>query len=228
MPTLLWKIKSRIETILQTSGPFRDLLPSVLGGLSKKDLFFVEIGANDGITDDPIYEYVKKNNWSGVYVEPQKRVFEKLKKNFEGKNNVFFENIAITEKEEEVTLYVPNSQGNYNNSVFASLSPNSGSLASFDATEMQKETVQGMPLSYLVEKYELDKKPLVFLLIDVEGHEKPIFSAIERLSFSPSYILFEHVHMSHLEHRAINNSLLSLGYGVYVGHNDTLAYKSKK
>lgn len=211
--------------MLNNAGLFKNLLPGVLNSLASKNVFFVEIGANDGITDDPIYPFVKKNsNWSGLYVEPQKQVFEKLVKNFEGRSNLFFENIAITEKEEEVTLYIPQSSKDFNHTVFASLSPDAGSLGWFDASLTKKETVQGKPLTYLIDKYDLKNKPCVFLLIDIEGHEWNVISAIDFKSFKPSYILFEHMHMAYVAHRDINLYLINAGYKIYVGHNDTLAY----
>lgn len=54
----------------------------VLGG--SRGTKFVHIGANDGKTGDPIWKYVKRDKWRGVFVEPISSMFEKLKKNYEG------------------------------------------------------------------------------------------------------------------------------------------------
>jgi len=37
----------------------------------------VQIGANDGINNDPIHKFIKRDHWQGVLLEPQKYVFEK-------------------------------------------------------------------------------------------------------------------------------------------------------
>ncbi|MGD0581913.1 MAG: FkbM family methyltransferase [Bacteroidales bacterium] len=37
----------------------------------------VQIGANDGINNDPIHKFIKKDHWQGVLLEPQRSVYEK-------------------------------------------------------------------------------------------------------------------------------------------------------
>ena len=46
--------------------------------LDGKELFFIQIGANDGISVDPIHNLVKKNNWTGILFEPGKDAFGDL------------------------------------------------------------------------------------------------------------------------------------------------------
>jgi FkbM family methyltransferase len=225
MPTLLWKVKSRIETLFHTSTLFNNLTSSLLEKLPDKDVFFVEIGANDGISADPLHSFIIKKKWSGVYVEPQKAIFEKLLKNFEGVDNLFFENIAITETESDFTLYVPKDKTITNYSGIASLTPESGVLARFDRSEIEEQTVKGKPLDYLIDKFDLKNKKILFLLIDVEGYEKTLILGMDFSKFSPNYILFEHAHMSYDTHRHINGYLAKNGYKIYIDKFDTLAYR---
>jgi FkbM family methyltransferase len=46
----------------------------------KRDGFFVDIGANDGVTLSNTYVFEKELGWKGICVEPIPDVFEKLKK----------------------------------------------------------------------------------------------------------------------------------------------------
>lgn len=48
---------------------------------SKKNGFFVDIGANDGITGSNTYFFEKELSWKGVCIEPQPDIFKKLAKN---------------------------------------------------------------------------------------------------------------------------------------------------
>ena len=48
--------------------------------LSKGDVNVVQIGANDGINNDPIHKFIKRDRWRGVLLEPQRYVFEKFLK----------------------------------------------------------------------------------------------------------------------------------------------------
>jgi hypothetical protein len=42
--------------------------------------FFFQIGANNGLTDDPLRQFVTKYHWHGVLIEPQPQVFQQLLK----------------------------------------------------------------------------------------------------------------------------------------------------
>ena len=46
------------------------------------NLFFLQIGANDGVSDDPINALVRKYNWSGILVEPGSEAFIDLQNNY--------------------------------------------------------------------------------------------------------------------------------------------------
>ena len=41
--------------------------------------YFCLIGAHDGIMHDPLHQFLSKNEWSGVLVEPQKDMLKQLK-----------------------------------------------------------------------------------------------------------------------------------------------------
>lgn len=60
---------------------------------NKKNGFFVEIGANDGISFSNTYYFEKNLNWSGICVEPYPDLFTKLKKN----RNCYLENCCISD-----------------------------------------------------------------------------------------------------------------------------------
>ena len=69
------------------------------------DVYFVVVGAMDGITDDLIYPLVKQYNWSGLLIEPRKDKFELLKKIYNKFSNVKFVNVAIDKDKKNRKLY---------------------------------------------------------------------------------------------------------------------------
>ncbi len=228
MPTITWKIKSRIETFVNKSKLFDTLLQTFLHKISKDNIFFIEIGANDGIENDLIYDFVIKYNWSGIYIEPQKEVFKKLIQNFEGKNNLYFENIAIVNSEEkDLTLFVPKDSSIKNFTGIASISRQGGVLNRFSDNDLDKEIVKAKPFTYLIEKYNLENKKNLFVIIDVEGLEKNIIYSIDFNRVQPKYLMFEHAHLTYDSHREINGYLSNLGYKIYLDKFDTFAYLSK-
>src|SRR5262245_37464793 len=46
-----------------------------------RDVFFLQVGANDGLMDDPIHFLVRKYGWCGVLLEPDPQLFKRLKEN---------------------------------------------------------------------------------------------------------------------------------------------------
>ena len=46
---------------------------------SGPELSFIQVGAFDGISNDPLYKYISRFNWRGVLVEPQPFYAEKLR-----------------------------------------------------------------------------------------------------------------------------------------------------
>ena len=83
-----------------------NLLQFVLADYGKKDdFFFVQIGAFDGVTADPIYELVRCQDWRGVLVEPQVEACERLQENYAGQDGLQFFNVAICDHDGEIKLF---------------------------------------------------------------------------------------------------------------------------
>ena len=227
MSNILWKLKSRIETFLFKSKIFDNLIQSALKKISKEDIFFVEIGANDGISNDHLYYNVIKYNWSGVYVEPQKDVFKKLVENLNGRKNLYFENIAIVNGEsKDITIFVPKDTTIKDHTGIASISRLGGVLNRFSDDELIEQKVEGKSFNFLIDKYELHKKKYLLLVIDIEGLEKEVIYSIDFKKIAPKCILFEHTHLSYDCHREINGYLVNNGYKIYVAKYDTMAFLS--
>ena len=62
----------------------------------RPDFFFVNVGANDGVTGDPIYPFIKRYGWQGIAVEPAPPVCERLRANYADLPGVIVEQAAIT------------------------------------------------------------------------------------------------------------------------------------
>ncbi|MDP9133078.1 MAG: FkbM family methyltransferase, partial [Nitrospirota bacterium] len=72
---------------------------ALLAQLAKSpDVFFMEVGANDGLAFDPLYESVIKHGWRGLLIEPLPDLFGQLRHTYEGRDGMIFENVAIAEE----------------------------------------------------------------------------------------------------------------------------------
>src|SRR5664279_1658362 len=52
--------------------------------LTTKKPYFIGIGANDGVTHDPLYPFVRDFGWRGIMVEPIPEAFAALERNYAG------------------------------------------------------------------------------------------------------------------------------------------------
>ena len=86
--------------------PFQVLAYLVTEELRKNaNLFFLQIGANDGVFCDPLHDLVLRHNLSGLLVEPLRNLFERLKANYAGQPGIAFERCAIGRTDGEAALY---------------------------------------------------------------------------------------------------------------------------
>ena len=71
-----------------------------------KNLFFVQIGANDGFNNDPIHRYIKRDQWSGILLEPLRDVYENYLCRLYRKNkNVINLNAALDIEDRSMPIY---------------------------------------------------------------------------------------------------------------------------
>src|SRR5262249_49946378 len=63
------------------------------------DVFFLQIGAHDGRTDDPLHGLIRKYHWKGVLIEPVPYLFDRLVYNYSGVAGLVFENKALADSD---------------------------------------------------------------------------------------------------------------------------------
>jgi hypothetical protein len=73
--------------------------------LKQKDIFFISIGANDGMTREPVYPFIRDHGWNGIMVEPISFVFQKLQENLGHFSGVSLVNAAIGERDGSQVIY---------------------------------------------------------------------------------------------------------------------------
>jgi FkbM family methyltransferase len=193
------------------------------------DFFFVQIGAFDGRTADPLYGWVQAYRWRGLLVEPQRRFFAELVENYSDIEGLEFRQVAVGSREETRTLYtvadlpgVPHWAGllaSFDRDVLLS---HRRFLPQIDAL-VRREAVQCVPLNDLLAEANADHIDLV--QIDVEGYDHELLMLLDLERFAPSIVHFEHIHLARSEHEASVSRLIAHGYHVCLEAEDTLAYR---
>lgn len=206
-----------------------------------KNFFFVQIGANDGRKNDPIYNFVTKYSLSGILIEPQKEVFEKLKKNYAAYNNLIFDNVAISNKDGVQRIYSikKSFQEIYNKE----LGDDAASIASFKKSHIVKHLkrhedffrdkniddyieeieIESLSFASLIKKHNI--KNIDVLQIDTEGFDFEIIKMFNFELFSPSLICYENKHLSEKEQKECIKLLENENYKLFIGKKDTCAFK---
>jgi FkbM family methyltransferase len=213
----------RIEKIQPNINPL-DVFHShiCMLGFNNKNCCFVQIGANDSISGDPIRNYIEKYQWSGLMIEPNPAVFLKLL-NQQGKNTkIKLDNIAIHSTKDSEVLYAPLIPGH-----------DLSGLGSFN----KKNVLRQLPFGAKIEEIVipcmnlhdcLNKNKICnvdVLQIDTEGYDYEIIKQIDFTVIFPKIINYEHVHLSVDDRHACQLYLAKMGYSFYIKGLDTMAVK---
>lgn len=211
-------------------------------GKTNKNVFIVQIGANDGRINDPYFIHLRRNNWSGLLIEPQKDVFEKLLRLYSSNANIKLENVAIDSSESLRVLY----KISFTDKRWAS------GLSSFLLEDLQKavdsgyvekrsredkitipddksswitsELIKTTTLSNLIIKHKMDKNKIDLIAIDTEGYDFEILKSIDFNHIKPKVVIYEYTHLS--EQNLIDSQafMINFGYKIEVAESDIICY----
>ncbi len=193
------------------------------------DLFFVQIGANDGVIYDPIYPFVQQSNWRGVLVEPVRTCFERLKQNYNANDRLIFENVAISDRREVRDFYrirdnIPflpewcKGLGTFDLDILMTHTWAVPDLARY----VVKEQMECISLTDLLEMHHIKKLDL--LLVDTEGYDYEILEQIDFETMAPAILLYEHQYIDKRWRGEWEMTLRDRGYRISRHFGNTLAY----
>jgi FkbM family methyltransferase len=198
-------------------------------------VFFLQIGSNDGISQDPLREFIVRNpDWSGCFVEPLPHLFEKLRRNYSylGRRNLHFQNSAVSDRLASLRLFRVKSEyhndfPNYVDQVASVDRSHITSMFADDpdiAQKIEAVSVPAVPITVLLDAFRTTGLNLLHL--DVEGHEGVILSAFPFDSFHPDIIIFEEGHLSDVERVEVRQLLKSREYRIYPAGIDAVAIRT--
>jgi FkbM family methyltransferase len=166
--------------------------------------FLVKVGANDGITRDPLFPVFDKfSDWRGLFIEPVPFCFERLQKNFSDSNRFILENVAVDRQSGRKPFYFVRQDAK---SFISTLPSWYDQIGSFDRKHILKHlngaleahieqcSIACMPLPAIFEKHGLAQ--IDVLHIDTEGHDYVVLSQFDFDKYSPSVVFFECKHLT--------------------------------
>ena len=200
----------------------------------KKNISFIQIGANDGVRFDPINKFIKvnKKNTSGIVIEPISNYFESLKITYKKYPKIKALNYAVHNTLKETIIYKVGKEHESKVPEFAigiaSFDPNHHKKTGIPSKYISKEKVKCISLNDLLIKEKILN--LDVLLIDTEGYDYEILINLDFNKISPEVIHFEHGlkanTMSIKQFEKIRSILFNENYQLFIDSSDVTAYKS--
>ena len=191
---------------------------------------FIEIGANDGTSFDPLARWIAEGDWRGVMVEPVPHLFAELARTHGGRPELQLVNAAIAGEDGRRTIYHLRPGAGE-----PGLPPWADAVASFDRDHVLRQleavpdaeslltstVVDCLSFETLCDRYGVEEIDL--LLIDAEGADLEIVETIDLDRRRPRVLVYEHHHLGERERAGCERRLSAAGYTLAAEALDTWA-----
>lgn len=189
-------------------------------------VFFLQVGAMDGASYDPICQYVKEFGWQGILVEPLPDMMAATQRFYAEQQGLAFENVAITEREETRTLFrIPPERASAAGLPHWVLGMSSLVAGKLDLYQehVVEEPVRCLPLASVIAAHHPPR--IDVLQIDTEGYDFTIFKQFDLAKYRPALINLEYVNLNAEEKAALHGLLTEHGYYYFRHDLDLFAYR---
>lgn len=193
--------------------------------LKSNDFSFIQVGANDGISFDFLYDFVTVRNSKGVVIEPVLEYFNELVNNYQNYPNIIKINKAVHPYEKELLInrINPNAFENYPDWVkgIASLDFEHHKKTGINSNDIIKEKVKADSLMNIInENFKLSK--LDYFQVDTEGFDYEVIKMIDFKKIYPSIIKYEFVNLNAEDQNSLLYLLKNKGYFTFNEFGDTI------
>ncbi|MGD0463080.1 MAG: FkbM family methyltransferase [Tepidisphaeraceae bacterium] len=163
---------------------------------SGQPFIFVQVGANDGISFDNLYQFNRKNKTSGLVIEPLSDMFERLRYNYRSRPSIKPIRVALHPTASTIVMHRVRPDALYDvphwASGIASLDPAWHEKCGIKSDVMMEEQVPAMHLMQLLKEHSITR--LSLLQVDVEGFDAEVIQMIDFNVIRPAVIKYECVH----------------------------------
>lgn len=190
---------------------------------------FIQVGAFDGVVQDPLRKYITKQRWRGLLVEPQAQAARKLRELYRDNDRIVILQVAVDASSGKRNLFTVDPNG----------APAwAGALASFDRATILKHSAQIPQLEQLIREETVDCVTFDFILehlpageldllqIDAEGADAVLLSLFPFDRVCPAIVHWEVRHLTKDQRESCLDRLAGFGYRFAVsGDQDMLAVR---
>ena len=188
-----------------------------------RDVAFIEVGANDGVTANKLFPFVAHQGWTGLSIEPVPDAFARLSAHYAPHSQVTTLNMAVSDTSGTLPFYQVANQAPEWCSMLSSFDRDTivkhASIVPDIERHIEQIAVASAPLSALCRDHALAE--LDVLVVDAESHDDVVVNTVDFDTYRPSVIMFEHRHMPADRLYALDKKLVALGYTRAILWSDT-------
>ena len=192
---------------------------------------FIQIGGNDGVSFDFLYDFVIERKSKGIIIEPVPTYYRDLFENYKNFDNIITINKAVHPIKKSEFIY------KIKDNVLHKYPDWAKGIASFDRKHLGKaivslpdDDVEGVEVvcDTLMSLTWPQIQHIDYLQIDTEGFDYEVLKQIDFKKFSPSIIKYERVNLNKEELIGAYNLLRNEGYFCFTEGIDGIAVNLKK
>lgn len=230
---LSFKILSTLGVGLLTRNNFFSSKIILKKNFLEGNLFnFIQVGANDGISFDFLFEFVIKRNSIGIVIEPIKEYFNELVDNYNDFPKIVKINKAVHPTEKNIMINRITSESFYKYPDWVK------GIASIDfehhkktgiieTNDIVQEEVKADSLMNIINS-NLNFEEINYLQIDTEGFDFEVLKMIDFKKIKPSIIKYESVNLTYEDKISSYHLLRKQNYFLFNEFGDTIALDIKK
>lgn len=192
---------------------------------------FVQVGANDGVSHDFLYHFLKKRKARGMVIEPLPDLFDELQKNYAFNPDVITVNKAVHPVAGTIDLYRLDPAKAHLHPEWArgiaSVDPGHHLKSGIPSGDMMRQQVSAGRLMDIISENNF-KLPVDLLQIDAEGFDLEILRLADLDRIQPLMVRFEIINLSPGDGKAAVNLLKTKGFHCFQNGYDIIAVKLQK
>jgi FkbM family methyltransferase len=192
----------------------------------KSNFKFIQVGANDGISFDFLYDFVVNRNSIGIVIEPIKEYFEKLESNYSKFEKIIKVNKGVHSILSEIKIY------KVDECAYERYPEWVRGIASFDSQHHKKLNINSNDIIEIIVECDTLMNIIFnnsvdnnfdYFQIDTEGFDYEVIKMIDFSIIKPSIIRYEHKNLGEYEKLEATKILRNNGYFIFNESEDTIA-----
>jgi FkbM family methyltransferase len=197
----------------------------------KETFVFLQVGANDGVSFDFLFHFVKKRHSKGIVIEPVGNYYKELCANYFDFKEIIKINKAVHSRLKEVGIY------KIKDTELSKYPDWAKGIASFQKSHLQKfdvinnddiieEKVQADTLEHIIEDSGLEE--FDYFQVDTEGYDYEVVDMFDFSKRKPKVIRAEYINLPDSDKEKFRKLLTKNGYFIFFEALDIVAVDLKK